>query len=124
MTAGHPPPIRVRVVLAERRGMRALVRTRAEVQEQTEVGEVLLRGLVRAQLALSLRMAGLVVVPLLALPVVFALLPGVGEITVLGLRLPWLVLGLLVYPFLWLVGRAYVRLAERTEQDFADIIDD
>jgi len=124
VTAGHTPPARVRVVLAEGRGPRALVRTKAEVQEQTEVGEVLLRGLVRAQLALSLRMAGLVVVPLLALPVVFALLPGVGEITVLGLRLPWLVLGLLVYPFLWLVGRAYVRLAERTEQDFADIIDD
>jgi len=111
-------------VLAEGRGPRALVRTKAEVQEQTEVGEVLLRGLVRAQLALSLRMAGLVVVPLLTLPLLFALLPRLGEISVFGLRLPWLVLGLLVYPCLLIIGWAYVRLADRTEQDFADIIDD
>ncbi len=124
MTAGHTPPARVRVVLAEGRGPRALVRTKAEVQEQTEVGEVLLRGLVRAQLALSLRMAGLVVVPLLTLPLLFALLPRLGEISVFGLRLPWLVLGLLVYPCLLIIGWAYVRLADRTEQDFADIIDD
>jgi len=124
VTAGHTPPARVRVVLAEGRGPRALVRTKAEVQEQTEVGEVLLRGLVRAQLALSLRMAGLVVVPLLTLPLLFALLPRLGEISVFGLRLPWLVLGLLVYPCLLIIGWAYVRLADRTEQDFADIIDD
>jgi hypothetical protein len=124
VTAGHTPPARVRVVLAEGRGPRALVRTKAEVQEQTEVGEVLLRGLVRAQLALSLRMAGLVVVPLLTLPLLFALLPRLSEISVFGLRLPWLVLGLLVYPCLLIIGWAYVRLADRTEQDFADIIDD
>jgi len=124
VTAGHTPPARVRVVLAEGRGPRALLRTKAEVQEQTEVGEVLLRGLVRAQLALSLRMAGLVVVPLLTLPLLFALLPRLGEISVFGLRLPWLVLGLLVYPCLLIIGWAYVRLADRTEQDFADIIDD
>lgn len=111
-------------MLAEGRGPRALVRTKAEVQEQTEVGEVLLRGLVRAQLALSLRMAGLVVVPLLTLPLLFALLPRLSEISVFGLRLPWLVLGLLVYPCLLIIGWAYVRLADRTEQDFADIIDD
>jgi hypothetical protein len=117
-------PTRVRVVLAERHGSRRLVGTRAEVEEQTEVGEVLLRGLLRAQLGLSLRMAGLVVVPLAALPLLFALLPKLGEIGVLGIRLPWLVLGLLVYPVLVVVGWAYVRLAERTEQDFADIVDD
>ncbi len=124
MTGGHIPPVRVRVVLAQGRGPRALVRTSAEVQDQTEVGEVLLRGLVRAQLTLSLRMAGLFVLPLLTLPLLFALLPRLGEVSVFGLRLPWLVLGLLVYPCLFLIGWAYVRLADRTEQDFADIIDD
>jgi len=120
---GVPPP-RVRVVLAERNSSRRLVRTRAEVEDQTEVGEVLLRGLLRAQLGLSLRLAGLVVLPLAALPLLFALLPQLGDADLFGVRLPWLVLGLLVYPFLVLVAWAYARLADRTEQDFADIVDD
>jgi hypothetical protein len=123
---GHPGegPRRVRVVLAERRGSRRLVRTSAEVAEQTEVGEVLLRGLVRAQLGLALRLAGLVVVLLGVLPLVFAVVPALGEVSVLGVRLPWLLLGVLAYPFLWLVGWAHTRLAERTEQDFADLVED
>lgn len=124
MTTDPDSPVRVRVVLAERRGSRALVRTAAEVQEQTEVGEVLLHGLLRAQLRLSLRMAALVAVPLLAMPLLFALLPRSGDVSVFGLRLSWLALGLLVYPFLLLIGWRYVRLADHTEQDFADIIDD
>jgi hypothetical protein len=37
--------------------------------------------------------------------------------------LAWLVLGGLVYPFLWLLGRGYVRRAERNEQDFAELVD-
>jgi len=122
-TQGVPPP-RVRVVLAERHSSRRLVRTRAEVEDQTEVGEVLLRGLLRAQLGLSLRLAGLVGMPLVALPLLFALLPQLGDAELFEVRLPWLVLGLLVYPFLVLVGWAYVRLADRTEQDFADLVDD
>ena len=46
-------------MLSHRRGTR-MVRTRVEVQEQTEVGDALVRGLVRAQLGLALRLATLV----------------------------------------------------------------
>ncbi len=122
----HPVqrPRRVRVVLAERRGSRRLVRTRAEVEEQTEVGEVMLQGLVRAQLGLSLRLAALVVLLLGVLPLLFAAVPALGAVGVLGVRLPWLLLGVLAYPFLWAVGWAHTRLAERTEQDFADLLED
>lgn len=120
----EPTPRRVRVVLAERRGSRRLVRTRAEVEDQTEVGDVLVRGLVRAQLGLSLRLAGLVVGLLGVLPLVFVLVPALGEVVVLGVRLPWLLLGLLVYPFLGLVGWAHTVLADRVEQDFAELVDD
>ena len=42
MTSGRPQ--RERIVLAHRRGAR-MVRTRVEVQEQTEVGDALVRGL-------------------------------------------------------------------------------
>ncbi|OPE44944.1 hypothetical protein BV510_29795, partial [Mycolicibacterium diernhoferi] len=52
-------PQRQRVVLAHRRGAR-MVRTRVEVQEQTHVGDALVRGLVRAQLGLALRLAAVV----------------------------------------------------------------
>ena len=120
----QPTPRRVRVVLAERRGSRRLVRTRAEVEDQTEVGDVLLRELVRAQLGLSLRLAGLVVLLLGVLPLLFALVPALGEVQVLGVRLPWLLLGLLAYPLLGLVGWAHTVLAERVEQDFADLVDE
>lgn len=119
-----PEPRRVRVVLAQRGSTRRLVRTRAEVEEQTEVGDVLLRGLLRAQLALALRLAGLVVGLLGVLPLLFALVPALGEVALLGVRLPWLLLGVLVYPFLLLVGWAHTVLAERVEHDFADLVEE
>ena len=41
---------------------------------------------------------------------------------VLGVPLPWLLLGVVVYPFLVLLGWLYVRRAERNERDFADLV--
>lgn len=116
------PPPRVRVDLSARRHAR-LDRTLREVEEQTRVGEVLVQGLIRAQLGLALRMSLLVAVALGGLPLLFALAPGVSEAEVLGLRLPWLLLGVLAYPFLYAVARLHVRQAERVEQDFADFVE-
>ncbi|MEH0936816.1 hypothetical protein [Micromonospora psammae] len=114
---------RTRVVLAEasRRDSRA-DRTRTELTQQTRVGEALVRGLVRAQLALALRMSLVVLIGLGGLPWLFAIAPAVGRVTVLGVNLPWLLLGLASFPFLIAVGWAYVRLAERNEQDFTDLV--
>mgnify|MGYP003517059332 CR=1 FL=1 len=39
-----------------------------------------------------------------------------------GVNLPWVLLGVLSFPFLVGVGWAYVRWAERNEQDFAAVI--
>ncbi|MPZ66603.1 MAG: hypothetical protein GEU83_14200 [Pseudonocardiaceae bacterium] len=114
---------RERVVLAERRRTRRVVRTLAEVEEQTGVGEVWVRQLVRAQLLLALRLGLLTVVVLGAIPLAFALLPSLGTIGIGGLRLPWLVLGVGVYPFLLLVAWCYNRSAERNEQDFAEMVE-
>ena len=42
-----------------------------------------------------------------------------------GVRLPWLLLGgRRVSRCCYGVGRLYVRLAERNEQDFVDLVDD
>ncbi len=35
----------------------------------------------------------------------------------------WLLLGVVVYPFLLLLGWRYVRSVERNEQDFADLVE-
>ena len=97
-------------------------RTRADLAEQTRIGETLVRGLVRAQLALALRLSLVVLIGLGGLPWLFAIAPSVGRVTVLGVNLPWLLLGVVSFPFLVLVGWAYVRWAERNEQDFTDLV--
>ena len=53
-----------------------------------------------------------------SLPLLFRLFPGLVEVDVAGLPLSWLLLGLLVYPWLVLLGLWYVRRAERNERDF------
>ncbi|HET6732652.1 hypothetical protein [Mycobacterium sp.] len=121
MTSGERPQ-RERVVLAHRRGAR-MVRTRVEVQEQTQVGDALVRGLVRAQLGLALRLAAVVVGIVGAIPLLNAAFPDLGALTLFGIRLNWLVLAVLVYPLLYGVGRLYVRLAEQGERDFVGVVE-
>lgn len=121
MTSNERPQ-RQRVVLSQRRGAR-MVRTRVEVQEQTLVGDALVRGLVRAQLGLALRLATVVVCAVVAIPLLNAVFPDLAAITVGGIRLNWLVLAVLVYPFFYSVGRLYVRLAEQAERDFVRVVD-
>ncbi|HEY0699957.1 MAG TPA: DUF485 domain-containing protein [Micromonospora sp.] len=114
-------PRRSRIVLAEvsRRGPD---RIRTELSQQTRVGEALVRGLVRAQLALALRLSLVVAIGLGGLPLLFAVAPAVGGAKLFGVALPWLVLGVGSFPFLIAVGWAYVHLAERNEQDFTDLV--
>ncbi|EJZ04873.1 hypothetical protein [Mycolicibacterium vaccae] len=121
MTSSERPQRR-RVVLAHRRGAR-MVRTRVEVQEQTQVGDALVRGLMRAQLGLALRLAAVVVGLIGAIPLLNALFPELGSITVFGVRLNWLVLAALVYPLMYGIGWFYVRLAEQAERDFVGVVD-
>jgi hypothetical protein len=108
--------------LAHRRGTR-VVRTRVELQEQTEVGDALVRGLVRAQLGLALRLAVFSFGTLAAIAVINSSFPALGAATVLGIRLNWLTLGVLAYPAMYAVGRLFIRLAEQSERDFIGVVD-
>lgn len=110
-------------MLAEAVEHRRGSRTRKELAEQTHVGEVLVRGLMRAQLGLALRLAALVATGLGLLPLLFAVAPAVGGARVFGVSLPWLLLGLAAYPFLVGVGWVYVRMTERNERDFAELVE-
>src|SRR4051794_36689962 len=113
--AGAPRPARrTRVVLADaaRLPRAAPAGADAALAEQSPVGTALVRGLVRAQLALAVRMALVVAAGLGALPLLFVVAPDVGAVTVAGVHLPWLLLGVAAFPFLVGVGVAYVKLAE------------
>jgi hypothetical protein len=118
-----PPPDRVRVVLADAARARRAGQVRTELAEQSGVGEALLTGLMRAQLGLALRLALVVAVGLGGLPLLFVVAPAVAEASLFGVTLPWLLLGLVAYPFLFGVGATYVWLSERTEREFAELVD-
>ena len=114
---------REKVVLAQRRGAR-IVRTRVEVQEQTEVGEAMINGLVRAQLALALRTAAVVVLVLGIVPLVWVFAPAAGTARIAGIGVPWWVLAVAAYPILLVAGYLFVRSAERNEQEFTELVED
>jgi hypothetical protein len=124
--APEQPAQRVRVVLADVARARSAEPTepaRVELEEQSPIGEVLVRGLVRAQLAAALRLATVVAVALGGLPLLFAFAPALARFRLFGVALPWLLLGVVAYPLLFVIGAAYVYLAERNEQEFTDLIE-
>jgi hypothetical protein len=118
-------PRRVRIESPRRSGVRAATRPAVsrEIDEQTHVGEVYMRALLRTQLRLALGICLIFAVLLGGLPLLFALQPTVSDVHVLGLPLPWLVLGVLVYPVLIAGAWFYVRTAERNEQDFVELVE-
>lgn len=116
---------RVVVTSPRMRGGRAHARYPVvrEIDEQTELGEVYMQSLVRTQLRLGLLAGGVMFVLLAGLPAVFAAFPALGQVRLFGIPLPWLILGVLVYPLLLAGGWAYVRQAERNERDFAEFVE-
>jgi hypothetical protein len=93
------------------------------LDEQDRVGELLVRSLVRAQLLLALRLLAGLALLLGGLPLLFALAPGTRDLSLLGLPLPWLVLGVLVYPGLVAGGLLYLRRAEQNERRFTELVE-
>ncbi|WP_217361349.1 hypothetical protein [Aeromicrobium stalagmiti] len=96
---------------------------RQEIDESTGVGEVYMRSLIRLQLRAALTVATTLVLSIGALPLVFLAFDSVTEFRVLGAPLPWVILGLVVYPCLFALGWLYLRQAERAERDFAELVE-
>jgi hypothetical protein len=116
-------PRRVRVTSprtsAARRGSHTGTR---EIDEQTRVGEVYMHSLIQSQLRLALAVIAGAAVTLGALPLLFALVPATRTLSVLGVPLPWLLLGVAVYPVVYVAARIYVRKAERIETEFTEFV--
>lgn len=96
---------------------------RQEIDESTGVGEVYMRSLIRSQLRAALTVATTLVLSVGALPLVFLAFDSVTQFQVLGIPVPWIVLGVLVYPGLFALGWVYLRQAERAERDFAELVE-
>jgi len=124
VTRDQGRPQRV-VVTGPRRDVRRRARRSAvdDIDQQTRVGAVYLRALVRTQLRLGLATVALVVVPLAVLPLLFGLVPALGSLRLGPAPLWWLLLGFLVYPAILGAGWWYVRQAERNEAQFTDLVE-
>jgi hypothetical protein len=95
----------------------------SEIDAQTRIGEIYMASLLRAQLRLAGLAIATVGVLVAGLPFFFWLFPALTRVHVLGMPLPWVLLGFAVYPFFLVVGWFYVRAAERNEHDFADVVE-
>ena len=71
--------------------------------------EAFLHQLMRRQLRLSIACALAFLLGLLGLPLANYLFPEVMSIRVLGFTLTWLVLGVLFFPFVWLISWIFIR---------------
>jgi hypothetical protein len=120
----NEPSRRVRVT-SPRTGAtrRRRVTGASEIDAQTDLGEVYMTSLLRSQLRLALLVLGAVVVLVAGLPLVFTVFPGLVDVRVLGMPLPWVLLAFAVYPVLLGLGWLYVRAAERNERDFAEVVE-
>jgi hypothetical protein len=105
---------------APRRGPVRPVTT--DIDEQTRLGELYMTALVRAQWRLSLSVLASATVMIGGLPLLFLLVPDTLTLHIGPIPLPWLILGALVYPAVWLAGRYYVRQSEQIEREFTELV--
>ncbi|MBA4607310.1 MULTISPECIES: hypothetical protein [Aeromicrobium] len=94
-----------------------------EIDEATGVGEVYMQSLIRSQLRAAATVTITLLLTVVSLPLVFSWVPGLNDSRVLGIPVPWLVLGGGVHAGLILLGWLYVRHVERVERLFALLVE-
>ena len=94
----------------------------ARSTSRRSLGDVYMRSLVRLQLRLAIGVCLIMAVLLGGLPLLLVLEPELSDVEVRGIPLPWLLLGVVVYPVLVGAAWLYVRQAERNERDFAELV--
>jgi hypothetical protein len=119
----QPKPRRKRVVLADARAPVTVLRTVVELEEQTSYGEQLVRGLIKEQLQTALRVAIPISVIFLAIPTLLYFVPGLNDVTLAGVHLPWLLLGVLPFPLMFGAAYWFNHKAESHERAFVDMVE-
>lgn len=117
-------PQRVRVT-SSRRAPAAPARRplQTELDEQTTLGEVYVRGLMGAQFRLAASIIVVGVLGLGGLPLLFWIVPATRSLRVLDWPIAWLLAGVVIYPVTVGVAAYYVRRADRIEADFTEMVE-
>jgi uncharacterized membrane protein (DUF485 family) len=79
--------------------------------------ETFLRSLMRRQLSLSIACAATFLTALVVLPLFNYFAPALMATRVAGFTLSWLVLGVLFFPFVWIISWAFIRRSIALEDD-------
>lgn len=116
-------PRRKRVILADSTAPVTLLRTVDELEEQTSWAEEVVSEFIRAQIRSATLLACLALGVLGVLPALFFLLPGLATVSVAGMALPWLLLGIAPFPLLFGIGYWYNVLAEEHEKAFVGMVE-
>jgi hypothetical protein len=95
-----------------------------EAAQDSDVGQVFVRSLIRSQLRLALVVAGGFLVILAAFPLILAAVPGLAETRLAGIPFGWLLLGVGIYPVIGLSAWLFVRSAARNEARYRDLAGD
>lgn len=87
------------------------------VRDDAVHSETFLRSLMRRQLALSISCAAMFLVALLGMPLLNYYAPALMATRVAGFTLSWLVLGVLFFPFVWIISWAFIKRSIALEED-------
>jgi uncharacterized membrane protein (DUF485 family) len=79
--------------------------------------EEFLHTLMRRQLKLSIACAATFLVALLGLPLLNYFAPALMATRVAGFTLSWLILGVLFFPFVWIISWRFIKRSIALEQD-------
>jgi hypothetical protein len=102
-----------------------------DLRDDTKTGRLLIGSLMRAQLGLSLLCLMLALTVTVSFPLIAALVPSVGRMTVAGLPVTLIVLGVAFYPVFLAafypvflaIGWFYHRQARQLEARFTELVD-
>lgn len=119
------PPVRVRVTSpwTERPRLSPRRSAASEIDAQSEVGEIYVGTLLRAQLRLAVSILVALALTIGTLPLVFTVVPSLTSHHIFGMPVSWGILAFGCYPVLVFLAWRYVRLAERNERAFARVVE-
>ena len=78
--------------------------------------EAFLHSLMRKQLKLSIACAATFLVALLGLPLLNYFFPELMAVRVFGFTLTWFILGVLFFPFVWIISWAFIKRSIALEE--------
>jgi uncharacterized membrane protein (DUF485 family) len=87
------------------------------VRDDVVHSESFLRSLMRRQLSLSISCAATFLVALLGMPLMNYYAPALMATRVAGFTLSWLVIGVLFFPFVWIISYAFIKRSIALEED-------